>query len=684
VRYRITIALGAFLLFQIQPIAAKTILPWFGGSAAVWSTCLLFFQAALLLGYLYAHVTDRALTPRSQARLHVALLAVSVVLLPLVALVDWKPEGAGNPAFRIIALLSATIGLPYVLLSTTGPLLQAWYRQDGSGMKLYRLYALSNAGSLAALVSYPVVVEPFVSKRSQAWIWSLAYVAYAILCATIALGRQWAPPRAESADEEINPFGRRAGPASYVIWIALAAAPSALLVSITSHLSQNVAPVPFLWVVPLSLYLASFIVCFSHERAYWRVVWIPLLVVALAGMAYGLFGAFTPALPATIALFVSGLFVCCMFCHGELARSKPHPRQLTSFYVALAFGGAVGSLFAGLLAPVLFVMNTELPVAMVAVAALAVIVLFRDVLHGGLTRQRLWHLLWILPAAGLVMVLSVYLSRGLAEQSRGARVAVRNFYGTLRVYDQRSNRGQSYRELLHGTINHGAELLDPQRRCEPITYYGPESGIGLYFANAKTAPARVGVMGLGSGSLAGFGRLGDRYTFFEINPLIVDVARREFSFLEGCGATVDVVMGDARLSIEHDSGPPFDLLIMDAFSGDSIPVHLLTKEALALYFRRLKADGVLAIQISNRYLDLRGVLQHLARDLGKDLLLFDTNGNDDLIFGATWCLLAEPGGVLELPELKLAATPIEESNDPRFLWTDDYSSLWKVLKPYSR
>jgi hypothetical protein len=669
VLYASAITLGAFLLFQLQPIAAKTILPWFGGSAGVWSTCLLFFQAVLLLGYIYAAWIDRYIVPRRQVLIHVALLAVSVVLLPIAASIDWTPREVVDPAARILGLLTATIGLPYFLLSTTGPLLQAWYRKRGTGTTPYRFYALSNAASLLALVTYPFAVEPFLSKRSQGWIWATAYIFYVFLYAVIALQQRRPAAADPQTDSESVP---EPGWAMPLLWISLAACASALMVSTTSHLSQNVAPVPLLWIAPLSLYLLSFIVCFAHDRAYWRVLWLPLAAAGIGGMAYGLFGGAQPPILLTmIAVFTSGLFACCMFCHGELARSKPHPQYLTAFYVASALGGAAGSLFAGLLAPRLFTWNRELPVALIATAAMMIVVLFRAIDRH--LRHRAWHLTWVPIAVGLVMYLGVYIERSATQRLGGALYLARNFYGTLRVSDSRNTSGSWYKMLLNGIIVHGAQYTDPGRMCEPITYYAPSSGIGSVMrALDRPANLRVGVIGLGTGTMAGYALPGDYFRFYEINPLVSEVAKTHFTYIDRCaaGAKVEIAEGDARLSLEREPIQQFDLIVMDAFSGDSIPVHLITKEAFALYFRHLKDSGVLAVHISNRYFRLQPILERLSHELGKNLRVVDSE-DDGMWYSSSWGLI----GGTEDP-----ATLGPDAYDDRYLWTDDYSAVWEILK----
>ena len=364
--YAITILVSAFLLFQVQPVIAKIILPWFGGSAAVWTTCLLFFQFALLLGYFYSHAVVRYLKPRAQMALHACLLLVSAAALPIYPSARWKPVDPSAPILHILALLALTVGLPYFLLSTSGPLLQAWYARRFKGAIPYRLYALSNAGSMFALLSYPILIEPRFTSRQQAGMWSIAYGAFVLLCGFAAF-RSGQAPAAEAAREEED-AGEKPGLRLYLMWLLLPACASALLLAVTNHLSQNVAAIPFLWVLPLSVYLLSFILCFESSGWYRRSPYLQLLAVALASMAYSMFADNTGNVPIKIGvpLFLMGLFTCSMVCHGELARLKPHPRYLTHFYLMIAAGGALGGAFVGLAAPLLFNGYYEMPLAMVA------------------------------------------------------------------------------------------------------------------------------------------------------------------------------------------------------------------------------------------------------------------------------------------------------------------------------
>ena len=675
--YALTIVVSAFLLFQVQPVIAKIILPWFGGSAAVWTTCLLFFQMVLLLGYLYAHATVRYLKPRMQMLVHAGLLLLSAAVLPIYPNASWKPYGSEDPSLRILGLLAMTVGLPYFLLSTTGPLLQAWYARRYKGAIPYRLYALSNAGSMFALLSYPVLFEPVYTTRQQATIWSVAYVGFAALCALTA----FRSGTTVAAEESVDVVGEhKPGAAQYWMWMGLAACASVLLLAVTNHMSQNIAAIPFLWILPLSIYLLSFILCFEGSGWYRRTPYLQLFAVALGSMAYAMSSEQEGNLPIKIMLplFAMGLFTCCMVCHGELARLKPHPRYLTHFYLMISAGGALGGLFVGLIAPHLFHAFYEMPAGMGACAVLVVLVLKHD---PELTWFQNFRQPAPLVAAALTVALITYLGMQIRENNQGARLLVRNFYGGLKVRDSGPEaRLDAVRSLTHGTINHGEEFLNPTRRDWPTTYYGPNTGVGVAIRDKqKKGPIRVGVIGLGTGTISAYGRAGDYYRFYEINPLVPRLARSEFHFVGDSKARVEIAMGDARLSLEREAPENFDVLAVDAFSSDSIPVHLLTRQAMDLYFRHLKPDGILAVHISNRYLDLQPVLRGETQATGKLARVVDTDDDESQdVFGATWVLVVSPAagfskGILD------ASREVEKLRNVR-LWTDDFSNLYQILK----
>lgn len=674
--YALTIFLSAFLLFQVQPMIAKIILPWFGGSAAVWSTCMMYFQISLLLGYLYAHALVR-LNTRRQAMVHIALLAGSLLLLPIHPSPAWKPGVESDPLWRIILLLAATIGLPYFLLSTTGPLLQAWYLRK-SGAIPYRLFALSNLASLLALLTFPVLVEPFLTTRAQANVWSVVYVGFAVACAAAAWVTMTSPVSARVISDAEHPPGEPPARKIELLWVALAGCASALLLGVTNQLSYNVAPIPFLWVLPLTLYLLSFILSFESERAYVRGVFVALLPLAIAWMAYLVYsGQGNPDVYRAVPVFSAGLFICCMVCHGEIARMKPNPRYLTKFYLLIATGGAAGGMFVALIAPHVFRTYSELPVSMVACVLLAAIVLWNEAAQF----PALSAFQFRYAAAIFTLGLIAYMGYNQYENDKLYRLSLRNFYGALRIRDQpETDTDTALRMLVHGTIIHGEQLLDASMRDLPTSYYGVNSGVGLTIRNVQhDHPIRVAIVGLGAGVIASYCRAGDFYRFYELNPLARDIALTWFTFLKDCQAEHDILMGDARLVMERQEPQNYDVLALDAFSSDAIPVHLLTREAFKLYFRHLKPQGVLAVHVSNKYLDLAPVIAADARSLGKTAVAVHDDGEDaDYLFVTTWVLVSSDPTVFQDPMYK-GALPLAQHAGLR-VWTDDYSNLIQILK----
>ncbi|MDQ9171688.1 fused MFS/spermidine synthase [Oxalobacteraceae bacterium R-40] len=684
--YACTIFLSAFLLFQVQPIVGKMLLPWFGGSAAVWSTCLLFFQVVLLLGYLYAHWTQRFLAPKQQGLLHILLLASSLFVLPITLNAAWKPSGSEDPSLMIVGLMALMIGLPYFLLSSTGPLLQAWFAREKSGTVPYRLFALSNFGSLLGLLSYPLVFEPNLSIPDISGAWSAAYVAFVLLCGVLAWrGLRMQRPAEVQAHAGEPGAQEHVPPKMMALWVALAACPTILLMAITSHLTQNVAPVPFLWVLPLVLYLLSFILCFEGGNWYKRTWYLPLFIVWLGVMTYDLLETIDDSgvwLP--LVLYSSGLFIACMLCHGELAKKKPHPAHLTSFYLMIALGGALGGSFVALAAPRIFNSNLELPLTAIMTGLLVVTVIKREAdkaaenstEDGGSNR---WHRAWLTLCACFVAVITVFATHGIVKHAERYALMVRNFYGTMSTADSWDG---SERKLVHGSILHGSQYMSEDKRREPTTYYGDNGGAGLAVLATRQAgqPQRVGVVGLGAGTMASYGRAGDYYRFYEINPLVVELARSQFSFLSDTPAKVETAMGDARLSLERENPQRFDALVVDAFSGDSIPVHLLTREAFAVYFRHMKPGGILAVHISNRNLDLAPVVKHAVDYYRKEARLVDADPDYGRgLSGSSWILISDDAAVLESEALYDHVEEVElERNIPP--WTDDYSSIYTILK----
>jgi hypothetical protein len=675
-----TILLSAVLLFLVQPIVAKQILPWFGGTSAVWITCLVFFQVVLLAGYTYAHVITRRLTARGQSRVHIALLLTSLLFLPIVPSAAFKPAADADAAGRIIVLLAATIGLPYLLLSTTGPLLQKWVAPRFPEKSVYRLFALSNFGSLIGLLAYPFAIEPYSTASTQSLVWSIAYAIFVVCCGLSAwkFGRPdaaqlfslpGAAPAAMVASSNTRTPPRAT---DYMLWLAFSALGSVMLLATTSHITQNIASVPFLWVLPLSLYLLTFVIAFEGRGGrgwYEQNWWLFITLVLVVGMAAGLSAA-RGVLDVGIAvpLYTAGLFMSVLFCHGELAHRKPAPSYLTNFYLMVSLGGALGGLFTGLVAPRIFPAYFELPLALFLLAALAAAVVRRN------------H--WLVgPAIVATLATGGYGIKYLDFLRNDVVFMERDFYGTLRVREQGSGDRQ-VRRLLHGVILHGEQFTISPNRLEPGTYYARTSGVGRAIA-AKQAggPVRIGVVGLGVGTLSAYGREGDVVRFYELDPQVLKLARRHFDYLNASAARLEFVIGDARLSLERElaQGMPqkFDVLAIDAFSSDSIPVHLITLEAIRLYMKHLAPGGLLAVHVSNRFLDLKPVLANIAHEEGLQARLV----NDDPPEPASmtdWILIAATPEALNGELLAVA-----RSLDPApglSLWTDQFNNLLDVLK----
>jgi len=660
--FGLTVFVNACLLFGIQPIIAKMILPWFGGGAVVWTTSMLFFQVVLLLGYVYAHLLVTRLRGAAQAGLHVALIALTLLFLRIMPDPQWKAVAADRPTVRVLEMLAVTIGLPYFVLSTTSPLLQAWYARYETGPLPYRFFAISNLGSLLALICYPLLIEPFFGLRHQTYAWSGIYTLSALLCAAIALGglRQGVHRRVtENQSDSSPPVAVR----DLSLWILLPACSSALLLSVTNHLCQDVAPIPFLWVVPLCLYLFTFVLAFDRSRWYRRRILITLLPAALLAPVYTYWRG-TWNLSTDLLVFLPALFVCCMFCHGELAGIKPGRRRLTMFYVLLSLGGAIGGFAVSISAPKLFVSYSELPIAVTLCCGLALACTYGDSLRT--------DTFWMLLLVGLI----VFCALDVRAAGSGNRVAVRNFYGVLRVRDERTEQGM-LRRLYHGKVLHGSQFQPIALLKNVTTYYSPGSGAGIAIAQWRRPGMRVAVVGLGAGTLAAYASKGDTYRFYEINPAVIDIARHEFTYLRDSVGSVDVVPGDARLSLEKES-VKYDVLVVDAFSGDAIPVHLLTREAIQLYLKHLAEDGVMAFHVTNRFFDLAPEIASLAASIGQQAKLIESPGREDAdILASSWVLVARAAGFHARPRLASLTRDIATSLRS---WTDDHSNLLNVLR----
>jgi hypothetical protein len=790
----LTIFVSAFLLFQVQPVISKTILPWFGGSPAVWTTCVLFFQLMLLAGYAYADWLIQRVPANRQGLIHLAIVVAAVLTLPINPSDYWKPLDGSWPALRILVLLAAKVGAPFFLASTTGPLVQAWFSQLYPGSSPYRLYALSNVGSLAALLSYPILFEQFLDVRTQGILWSLGFVVFAALIGYMAI-TMWKSALAANSQmaksaQPIEPAevgglpvprpaeskpAADAPPASWqrLGWLALAALGTTALLSVTNHLSQDIAVVPFMWVIPLSLYLLSFIICFDRELWYQRKVWGPLTILMIAWItatqnyeSIDDFARFvqkplTPAagdgqaassiFPITLssannatvfrvvgwlgdgsnwvlnkmfswtglaetgwkanwnlhtttsdfadhvvvisAAWMLLLFLICMVCHGELVKSKPQPRYLTNFYLCISAGGAVGGLFVALACPLIFKLHFELALAVICGFVVGWIALANDGRESWLKGREI--LQW--SAAFFIVGGVLLVAKGNVEGvEKDVREIKRNFYGTIMVkelIDEEDPSGSGL-ALYNGRIWHGFQFSDPARAMEPSTYYINSTGVAIAVHRhpRHSEPMRVAVIGLGTGTMAVHGKPGDDFRFYDIDPKVVDVAKKWFTYLRDSDAHTDVVLGDARISLERElqtSGPGnFDLIVLDAFSGDAIPAHLLTDEAFAIYDQHLRRDkidgrevprGIVAVHISNRYLDLEPVVAAIARKHGyKTLLVHTEEGLAISDTGSDWVLVTQSEEFLSDSVVASLGKPVK----PKFelLWTDQRTSLMPILQ----
>jgi hypothetical protein len=690
-RFAIAIVLGAFLLFLVQFILAKRLLPWFGGAPAVWTACMLFFQVLLLAGYGYAHGLAGG-APRRQRDVHLTLLTAALLLLlsrarswpsPLTPGEEWSPDPVAVPVLSILRLLAVSAGLPYLVLAATGPLVQSWFARLRPGASPYWLFALSNLGSLLGLLSYPFVIEPWLSLAGQGWFWACAFLPFALAvgaCA-VAVGRLPAGGGAVS-----GPGAPRPATVQYALWFVLAAVASTLLLAVTNALCLDVAVIPFLWIVPLALYLLSFVLCFEYERVYRRELWLGAVAVAAPSCLYALSRGTDLAIGAQVAVLGGALFAYCMACHGELARTKPPPEHLTSFYLTVAAGGAAGGLFTGLVAPAAFPGYWELHLALLGGPVLLVAVLLLDA-ESWLNRGdagRVWA--YRIAAYASLTVLAWRLGDQAIDPLRGLIEVRRGFFGVLSVALENRGAADEWRKLRHGRIAHGLQFTAPARRREPTTYYGPKTGAGLALRRHPRRlagePLRVGLVGLGVGTLAAYARPGDVLRVYEINPDVLRLSAGPdpvFTFLRDAPAEVTTVVGDARLSLAREPPQDFDVLALDAFSGDAIPMHLLTREAFAVYLGHLRAGGVLAIHVSNKYLDLKPVVRGLAGSLGLRAVLVDGRSSG-VLWSSDWVLVARDGALFADSEIDAAALPLAVSEAGLPVWTDAYSNLLGVLR----
>jgi len=675
-----TTLLGAFLVFQVQPVISKCVLPWFGGTPAVWTTCMLFFQVLLFAGYLYAHVLRTLFRPLVQGCIHISLLGMAALALPIEPSNAWKPTGSESPTLHLLWMLSVHVGLPYFVLSSTGPLVQAWLSYRDNSDRVYRLYALSNAGSLAALLSYPFLVDPLLSVSNQSLVWSLMFCLFALIQGVVAIGLFRVPTPAEQATNTplVPATSLNSKVPSWKVrscWIALPALASTMLLVVTNHVCQNVAVVPFLWVLPLSLYLLSFIICFDSPQWYkpkWTatatlvsICFIPLLNVLPNHLQ----------LLTEVSSYMVMLLGVCLLCHGEVARLKPDAAKLTQYYMLMSGGGAIGGIIVAIICPLLLTTHFELPLSLAFVTGMAFVIFFAC--RSWSRPDYDWSIAHRLRYAALSVITAPLIAMAFASHDESI-ASERNFFGVLKVV-----KDDGGLQLIHGSTIHGMQLTGPNRSV-PTTYYGEQSGIGLLLKAHQRLKQdlNIGVVGLGCGVLATYGRATDHMHMIEINPAVINIANTHFSFLRDSKAKISTHVGDGRLVLERMEREQFDVLVLDAFSSDAIPAHLLTREAFQLYTKRLNPKGVLAVHLSNNHLDLVPLVHRLSDDAGFSSRVIDSKGDPELrTHAATWALIMRPDHpLLKESELEKAILPKKMELEAAPLWTDQRHNLVSVLK----
>jgi len=672
--FALNVFLSAYLLFQIQPMIGKVILPWFGGTPTVWSTAMLFFQVLLTGGYAYAAWLVRQHRQRwIHLTLIVSTLGVLVLLgvvwrAPTIPSINWRPADVSSPTLHIFLILGVSVGLPYFVLAANGPLMQAWFSRIRPGFSYARLYALSNAGSLLGLLAYPILIEPSLTLRQQGWAWAVGFFLFALASFAILYHLADAP-NLENGDADGSL------PDSLpTLWLLLSGIASLFLIAVTNQISQEVAVIPFLWVLPLAIYLLTFILAFSDSRWYERRLFA--LFFSMASLF--LLWVFTRASDLNVLLQITAycflLFISCMICHGELYRLRPSAGRLTIYYLMVSLGGAAGGVFVNFVAPLIFNGYWEFYLGWLVIALVLVILLLPALKEKYALQTR------AVLGSSLLGLLLVW---GFFNPGGDHLLAERNFYGVIRVKDLEGRANA----MVHGMTIHGLQFHDDPRR--PSTYYVEDSGVGLLLLNhpKRGHDMRVGVLGLGAGVLAAYGEPTDQYRFYEINDIVIRLAKGEggyFTFLEDSRANVEVIPGDARLSLENELsiGQPqnFDVLVLDTFSSDSIPVHLVTREAFQLYLQHLDEGGVIAAHISNRHLDLQPVFWQVAKEFGLNMIRIDKAPKIEGEFPSIWVLLSRDPAMLDLPALKSRALDLTGYETTLPLWTDDYSNLFQILK----
>jgi hypothetical protein len=669
--FSVVVFLASFLLFLVEPICGRQLLPVLGGSASVWITCLVFFQIALLIGYLSAHWLARSSSLGVHGSLLLLAFATAILWVLRTSLIA---NNSAHPILTVFSTLSVSIGLPFLMLSSTSPLMQVWWARVESGEIPYRLYALSNAGSLLALVLYPTVIEPHVTLHAQRTVWSCGFALFTLLAVLLALKtRNATKTLSQEFVHEPNlepPASRR----NKILWVVLPMGAAMQLSAITGYLTANVAAIPLLWIIPLAVYLLTLILAFQFRfRMPWAIV-ARVMVVMLAALAYSLTKIDVGwPLWVTLVFFLVELFFACFFCHSAATGLRPHrASEATLFYLLFAAGGALGSFLIGIVAPLMFHYNLDLPATFLVTALLALAVNWDE----NWSQRALWT---AASAAMFVLVLMV-----AHAYRHDTIVAARNFYGSLRVTEEQSNDfGFPVLTLTNGSIRHGTQIMDGAKlQRSPTTYYANSSGVGLAIRQGcMRQPCRIGVIGLGAGTLAAYGRAGDYLRFYEINPAVPSIARNTFTYIRDSAAQVDIVEGDARTSLANESPQDFDVLVVDAFSGDAIPIHLLTTEAMALYRRHMALHGILAFHISNQHVDLAPAIELLAKSAGMQARYVSAGvkPSERGVYTSSWMLVTDDASFFARPEV----APFAELQKPTpglRVWTDDYSALLPLIR----
>lgn len=725
-----TLFTSASLMFVLQPLFGKILLPLLGGSPAVWNTCMVFYQSVLFLGYLYAHYLSTRYSQHRQILIHTAVILISFLALPLALPENTVPPTESNPTFWLLWTLFLAIGLPFFVVSTTAPLIQKWFAHVGhhTSHDPYYLYAASNTGSLIALLSYPFLLEPNIGLANQKSYWGVGYLLLCLLiagCAFALWKNRQATEQPEDADAAAD--DNNLGLATKLHWLALAFVPSSLLLGLTNFISTDIASVPLLWIIPLTLYLLSFVIVFSK----WNDKIHPLMVklqplFLLPFIAYAFINPADLPYWAYLILHLIAFFFAVMVCHGELAKLRPHTRHLTTFYLIMSFAGMLGGMFNTFVAPFVFNAVYEYPIMIVAalllrpglkpslntglalqVIAPALLVIAGLVLHAAVADLLQYFDAIVISLIGLTLLTFllrtrpvgfalmtgaiIFLALGVHGLSSHTLYQERTFFGVLAVRDavltDEQGKPEHYHELFHGTTKHGAQRLAANLSQIPLTYYSRPGPMGQLFKEYDNSDQawNIGVVGLGAGALACYAKDQQNWTLYEIDPLVVDIASNPayFTYLSQCARNAVMRVGDARLSLEKEPDQHFDLLIMDAFSSDSVPTHLLTKEALELYFKKLKPGGILAFHMTNRHLSLKKVLSINAEALHLAALIQEFKPQQDipLVVATDWVVMAKQAETLEPLRLSRLGNwqkmPLYFDMKP---WTDDFTNIVSIWK----